>query len=222
MLHARLGVDFECFASPLNCRYGRFCSAFADVDGAFGSAGSFLDFAPARGSFEANPPFVPELMGAAADRIEELLAAAQKADEPLSFTVIVPSWKQCHYFSQLSRSPWLKKYFEVEAADHIFCDGAQHVKTPAQLHRPSSFGSTIFFLQSAAGAKKWPVTEDLRADMLAAIASSAGKKSGKQVLSLQEWESKQHGAGAPRAERTAHRGRIGLDGNQSKKRSKYK
>lgn len=36
----------ECFASPLNCRYGRFCSAFYDTDAAFGSLGSFFDFHP--------------------------------------------------------------------------------------------------------------------------------------------------------------------------------
>ena len=59
-LAARLGVTQECFASPLNCRFDRgHCSAFADTDGGFGSCGSFLQFEPAEGSYEANPPFVP-------------------------------------------------------------------------------------------------------------------------------------------------------------------
>jgi hypothetical protein len=39
----------ECFASPLNCRYGRFCSVFLDTDHAFGSVGSFFDFCPRKG-----------------------------------------------------------------------------------------------------------------------------------------------------------------------------
>lgn len=39
----------ECFASPLNCRYSRFCSAFLDTDCAFGSVGSFFDFSPRSG-----------------------------------------------------------------------------------------------------------------------------------------------------------------------------
>jgi hypothetical protein len=39
----------ECFASPLNCRYSRFCSAFLDTDFAFGSVGSFFDFSPRSG-----------------------------------------------------------------------------------------------------------------------------------------------------------------------------
>ena len=54
-----LDITFECFASPLNCRYSRFCSAFRDTDAAFGSIGSFFDSEPRQGSFEANPPFVP-------------------------------------------------------------------------------------------------------------------------------------------------------------------
>jgi len=58
-LKLRLGVTMECFASPLNCRFGRYCSAFPDTDGCFGSLGSFFDFWPLEGSFEANPPFVP-------------------------------------------------------------------------------------------------------------------------------------------------------------------
>ena len=40
VLRARLGVGFECFASPLNCHLPRYCSAFPDVDAPFGSAGA--------------------------------------------------------------------------------------------------------------------------------------------------------------------------------------
>lgn len=68
-----LGVNFECFASPLNCRYDRFCSAFADVDFPFGSIGSFFHFSPTDGSFEANPPFVPDVILAAVRHAEALL-----------------------------------------------------------------------------------------------------------------------------------------------------
>ena len=42
VLKDRLDVSFECFASPLNCRYEQFCSAFPDTDAPFGSFGSFL------------------------------------------------------------------------------------------------------------------------------------------------------------------------------------
>jgi phosphorylated CTD-interacting factor 1 len=75
VLRARLGVDFECFASPLNARFARFCSAHPDTDAAFGSLGSFFTCRFNRGSFFAHPPIVPELMQAMATRVNALLAA---------------------------------------------------------------------------------------------------------------------------------------------------
>ena len=42
VLGERLGARFELFASPFNCRYANFCSAF-DLDALFGSHGSFFD-----------------------------------------------------------------------------------------------------------------------------------------------------------------------------------
>lgn len=64
VMHRRFAVAMECFASPFNCRWSRFCSAFADTDAAFGSVGSFFAFRPTTGSYEANPPFEPLLITA--------------------------------------------------------------------------------------------------------------------------------------------------------------
>lgn len=38
-LHRNFGVTFECFASPLNCYFRQYCSAFPDTDAYFGSRG---------------------------------------------------------------------------------------------------------------------------------------------------------------------------------------
>ncbi|KAK2494697.1 hypothetical protein MC885_005398 [Smutsia gigantea] len=38
-LHRLFSVSFECFASPLNCYFRQYCSAFPDTDGYFGSRG---------------------------------------------------------------------------------------------------------------------------------------------------------------------------------------
>lgn len=38
-LNNAFGVTFECFASPLNCYFKQYCSAFADCDSYFGSRG---------------------------------------------------------------------------------------------------------------------------------------------------------------------------------------
>jgi len=101
-------VAVECFASPLNARFERFCSAFADVDAPFGSLGSFFDFTPTEGSYEANPPFEPQTMLAAVTRAEALLSQSEALGTPLSFAFIVPSWASMPFHRQLLRSRWLR------------------------------------------------------------------------------------------------------------------
>ncbi len=106
MLLRRFDCRTECFASPLNCRYGRFCSAFSDTDAPFGSLGSFFDFHPTEGCFEANPPFTPFLMERMARHMEALLETSEASGEgeaekgepkkPLSFIVIIPAWDEAH------------------------------------------------------------------------------------------------------------------------------
>ena len=175
VLKKRLGVGCEAFASPLNCRYGRFCSAFPDVDGAFGSLGSFFEFRPQRGSFEMNPPFVPETLLKAAEHAEALLDAAEDAGGRLSFVVVVPAWRDVPFWAALEGSKHKRgDVLVVPAAEHGFCDGAQHCRPPAERHRVSSYDTGVFFLQSTNGSRRWPVTEETRAALKAAMADAVG------------------------------------------------
>lgn len=87
VLHSYIQTNFECFASPLNCRYSSYCSAFPDTDAVFGSKGSFFDFYPSRGSYEVNPPFIESVMSAAVQHAHSLL---EKSDDALSFVFIMP------------------------------------------------------------------------------------------------------------------------------------
>ena len=52
-------VSSELFASPLNCRFPRFCSAAADADAPFGSAGSFFASHLRSGADLAHPTLQP-------------------------------------------------------------------------------------------------------------------------------------------------------------------
>ena len=79
VLRSALGVACEGFASPLNAYLPAFGSGFVDVDGPFGSRGSFFGFKPSSGSFELNPPFVHNIMDAAAAHVVALLKAAAEA-----------------------------------------------------------------------------------------------------------------------------------------------
>ena len=184
VLKKRLGVGCEAFASPLNCRYGRFCSAFPDVDGAFGSLGSFFEFKPQRGSFEMNPPFVPETLLKAAEHAETLLDAAEEAGGRLSFVVVVPAWRDTQMWTALEGSKHVRgDILVVPAAEHGFCDGAQHCRPPAERHRVSSYDTGVFFLQTTNGARRWPVTEEVRAELKAAMKDAVG--SAKSVKDLE-------------------------------------
>jgi len=90
VLLRRFDCRMECFASPLNCRYPHYCSAFEDTDGCFGSLGSFFAFFPQEGMYEANPPFLPCVIERMAQHMEELLHASER---PLGFVIVIPAWK---------------------------------------------------------------------------------------------------------------------------------
>ena len=206
VLKKRLGVGCEAFASPLNCRYGRFCSAFPDVDGPFGSLGSFFQFAPTRGSFEMNPPFVPEVLTAAAERAESLLAAAEESGGRLSFVVVVPAWRDVPMWRALDESRFKRgETLVVPASDHGFCDGAQHCRPPRERHRVSSYDTGVFFLQTSAGARRWPVTDEIRAELVAAMKQAVG--SAKSVGDLERrFRPKPGGGGKGGFAKKEHRG----------------
>ena len=160
-----LGTTIECFASPFNCRYRKYCSAFPDVEFRLGSLGSFFDdnaFDPMSGSFEANPPFVPETMVAMGQKIKRLLSDGRR--RALSFLVIVPAWGAGISFCRdLENSEHMRACTRVKASEHAFCDGAQHTK-PLSLSRqkakdspdlrPSSWNTAVILLQNNAGAIK--------------------------------------------------------------------
>ncbi|KAJ1446434.1 phosphorylated CTD interacting factor 1 WW domain-containing protein [Pelagophyceae sp. CCMP2097] len=156
-LSAHLGRTIECFASPLNARYGRFFSAFPDLERRFGSLGSFFGprgAAIRSGSFEANPPFVPEVMELMLSRITGLLGDAKSG--ALSFLVVLPDWGGGASAAAAARaSNFNVAAAAVPATQHVFLDGAQH--RVADQYRPSSWDTACVLLQNTKGVAKWPL-----------------------------------------------------------------
>ena len=183
VLRSALGVACEGFASPLNAYLPAFGSGFVDVDGPFGSRGSFFGFKPSSGSFELNPPFVHNIMDAAAAHVVALLKAAAEAqgDHALSFTVILPGWKECDAFNVLSESHFLRRRVLVAAADHGFCDGASYQRQDP--YRNSPFDTSVFVLQTDKAARKWPANDKFEADLRDAFAACVPSESavGRQL-----------------------------------------
>lgn len=182
-----LGVTVECFASPLNCRYAHYFSAFPDIEQRFGSLGSFFDDEacfPIEGSFEANPPFVPEVMHAMNDKLDRILSNPKA--KALSFLVVVPVWgvSGIGYVTQLEKSPYCRARARIPATDHSFCDGAQHkLRQQKEVLRPSSWDTAVVVWQNQAGAARWPVTShQLETSVCTALRQSASHHT------LRDWE----------------------------------
>ncbi|KAF1335638.1 Phosphorylated ctd interacting factor 1, ww domain, partial [Globisporangium splendens] len=174
----------ECFASPLNCRYGRFCSAFLDTDHPFGSVGSFFEFSPRSGCYEANPPFIPKLIKRMADHMTALLDAA---DGPLAFIIIIPAWNETQGWQQLNKSRYNQKHVLISQKDHGYCEGKQHIRKTRW--RIASFDTSVFFWQNSKAMSKWKITQEAIGDLKAGFLSKQAderdtlglRKSGKRV-----------------------------------------
>lgn len=175
-LHNTFGVTMECFASPLNCYFRHYCSAFADTDSYFGSSGPILEFFPVSGSFEANAPFAEELMEAMVEHFERLLA---QSDKPLSFIVFVPEWRDPTPVATLhmESSRFKRKQVVIPAFEHEYRSGLQHVAPETEVYHKSVHGTLLFFLQNDAGYERWGPTPARLRELLAAFKPKAGAKS---------------------------------------------
>ncbi|VVC46001.1 Hypothetical protein CINCED_3A025548 [Cinara cedri] len=122
-LHRYFGVTFECFASPLNCYFRQYCSAFPDTDAYFGSRGSILDLNAVSGSFMVNPPIhCNELIEATLNHMDHLLS---ESSEPLSFIVFLADGETA-FVDKLETSQFKKREIVIPAFEHYYRHGFQY------------------------------------------------------------------------------------------------
>lgn len=157
----KLGCRMECFASPLNCRYERFASAF-ELDKLFGSFASFFNLPELpSGCYQANPPFCEGVIGALAAKMKELLS---KSSEPLMFVVFVPAWKESKAYHQLLEHTHLTKHVLLEQGKHWYAEGTQHRRKES--FRVASFDTSILMYQNESAKSKWQVDQQHLIDAL--------------------------------------------------------
>ncbi|XP_066482551.1 mRNA (2'-O-methyladenosine-N(6)-)-methyltransferase isoform X2 [Tiliqua scincoides] len=170
-LHKLFGVSFECFASPLNCYFKQYCSAFPDTDGYFGSRGPCLDFFPISGSFEANPPFCEELMDAMVSHFEKLL---ETSNEPLSFIVFIPEWRDppTPALTRMEQSRFKRHQLSLPAFDHEYRSGSQHICKKEEMYYKAVHSTAVLFLQNHSGFTKWEPTPERLQELIAAYKHS--------------------------------------------------
>ena len=170
----------ECFASPFNCRYERFCSAFPDTDMAFGSLGSFFDFdpTPEGGCFQANPPFISGFIEMMQERMDFLLKSTSK--KPLMFIVFIPAWKETSGWKALNESQYLTRHLLLsqKSDPHFYCEGTQHRRRGR--YRVATFDTSVFFLQNSTARDRWPVTDEILGDLTFAFGRNPNEDGDKE------------------------------------------
>jgi hypothetical protein len=94
----------------------------------------------------------------------------------LMFTVIMPAWEGHACWARLERSRFTARRVLLLAAEHGFCEGAQHNR--ANRYRAASTATSVFFLQSERARQRWPVSDASIAALRAAFAPRASSQIG--------------------------------------------
>lgn len=166
-LRSFLDVSQECFASPLNCFFSQFCSAFPEIDVFFGSLGSFFDYEILEGSLECGPPYTLECMDRTAKHIIKTLDKSENR-HPIMFVVFVPEWRvpPAQYHLDLEASPYTRFHFCAPGGKHYYVSGEQHepkcIASKGALTNDKvgryyivPHGTHVYFVCNDAGFKKY-------------------------------------------------------------------
>ena len=106
-------------------------------------------------------------------RINALVRRANARCSALSFTVIVPGSTSHHKASRLlAKSPYLRRMLSAPNRRHAYHEGRQHELRPGKL-RLATCDTAVYFIQSDAANKKWPPTDALCEELLAALSATA-------------------------------------------------
>jgi hypothetical protein len=81
-------LNFECFASAINCTCSTFCSIYYDLERYFGSVGSFFNIIPIEGTFGFNPPYQKDIITIGITKLLDYLETTKK----LIFIITIPIW----------------------------------------------------------------------------------------------------------------------------------
>eukprot|EP00439_Symbiodinium_sp_Y106_P014283 s690_g2.t1 len=149
-----MGVSCELFASPLNCYFAQFYSAFPDVDSAFGSRGSFFEAAT-----------LPETLLCIGWRKEQLGLMSGEEFKPF------------RHFAHGSYILARGREHEYISGVQFFHDSGADASRFGPISRRSTFSgqrwAVIGVLQNSAGATRWPFTEEKQRTLLSKLAPAA-------------------------------------------------
>jgi hypothetical protein len=91
-MNKNYNLNFECFASSINCTFKHYCSVYHDIEHYFGSVGSFYNLVPKKGTFGMNPPYQKDIIESALIKAISFLTEAKNNKNDLTFIITIPIW----------------------------------------------------------------------------------------------------------------------------------
>ncbi len=83
------GLNFECFASSINCNFNNYCSIYYDIEKYFGSMCNFFNLTPIKGTYGFNPPYQVDIIEKG---VHKILNDLKNTTEKLRFIITIPIW----------------------------------------------------------------------------------------------------------------------------------
>ena len=114
-LKKKFGVNFELFASGLNCLFDNYCSLYPDLEKIIGSNGTFdkFDFDNNHTFYVCNPPFDEEIVLRMVKKLFKVLQYKEENNKSLSIFITIPSdWTNFVGLELIKKSHFLT-YFKI-------------------------------------------------------------------------------------------------------------
>ena len=172
-LHKKYTVDFELFASAINCYYQNYCSLFYDLEKYFNSKGFFDNIIIKKGFYVANPPFDNKIME---NMSIQFIKALQQSKEPLSILITIPEWDKKEYggfksLELLKESKFISFQKTIPKKKARFFDYYEDkVVYPVSIY--------LIILQNEAGKKVHPIDKEFQNNIENYFNSSSSIKVG--------------------------------------------
>lgn len=172
-LHKKYSVDFELFASSINCYYQNYCSLFYDIEKYFQSKGFFDNISIEKGFYVANPPFDNKIME---NMSKQFVKALKQSKEPISILITIPEWDKKEYggfksLELLKESKFITFQKIIPKKKARFFDYYEDkVVYPVSIY--------LIILQNEAGKKKHPIDNEFQNNIEKYFNSSSSIKVG--------------------------------------------
>lgn len=156
-LKSTIGIQHECFATPLNCYLDSYSSLWYDSDKWFGSKGNFFsikEYFPDGGSFQVFPPSTMLFVLIVSEYILDWVT--KEKYKPLSFVFFMTKDKKYGVYDKLLKNKFTRLFIDINIIAHQYSFDFVYNMNLTE-HKPNPTETTIVIIQNDIGHKKWGV-----------------------------------------------------------------